>query len=530
MIDAATLHRRLRDARRPDAAPAQELALVDIREPGEFKDGHLLLASNLPLSRLEWLAPSVLPRLDVSVVVCAATADDPRLARAASALRRWGYTTVKTLDADFAQCEQAGFVVFTGFNVPSKAFGEWLERNRDTPHVRAGDLAGRLADASPPLVLDCRPADEHARGAVPGAVNLPGVELARRAAMLDPGGTRPIVVHCAGRTRGIVATQTLIDLGYPNPVQVLENGLMGWQLSGHELGATQAAPLAAPPAPPPDWLVARAVALAERCGARAWSEDAAGSTTGHTVYGFSVGTADEAARLAPEGFHAVPGGQLLQGLDDHVAVQGARLIIHAPDPVRAALTAAYLCQMGWNDVWWLNTAGGKAQPKVSRIAPQPRPASAAEPWLVARPNWWREAGTLILDLGNSRRYREQHLPGAQFAARALLPQVLQPGPRIQRILLCCDDGELSAAASDEVAELTGLDVFVLQGGVTAWADAGGPVASDPVWLTEAIDVATTPYDYRGDLAAQMQAYIDWELALEAQVERDGVLRFRECRA
>ena len=38
----------------------------------------------------------------------------------------------------------AGYEVFTGVNVPSKAFGELVEHRSDTPRIDAGDLQ-RLA-------------------------------------------------------------------------------------------------------------------------------------------------------------------------------------------------------------------------------------------------------------------------------------------------------------------------------------------------------------------------------------------------
>jgi hypothetical protein len=60
----------------------------------------------------------------------------------------------------------------------------------------------------------------------------------------------PIVVHCAGRTRGIVGTQILRDLGVPNPVLALKNGTQGWALVGLALerGSDRRVPLAPPEA------------------------------------------------------------------------------------------------------------------------------------------------------------------------------------------------------------------------------------------------------------------------------------------
>src|SRR5215510_5755885 len=47
-----------------------EIAIVDAREEGSFHDRHLLMASCLPLSRLELIAPGLLPRRAAPNVVC----------------------------------------------------------------------------------------------------------------------------------------------------------------------------------------------------------------------------------------------------------------------------------------------------------------------------------------------------------------------------------------------------------------------------------------------------------------------------
>ncbi len=60
-ITAAQLRDRLRSG--------GEIAIVDAREEGSFHERHLLMASCLPLSRLELLAPGLLPRRSAPIVV-----------------------------------------------------------------------------------------------------------------------------------------------------------------------------------------------------------------------------------------------------------------------------------------------------------------------------------------------------------------------------------------------------------------------------------------------------------------------------
>lgn len=73
-IDAATLAAWLRDG--------GELALIDVREAGQFGEGHLFFATTLPYSRLELDAGRLIPRAATRIVVH--DGGDDRLARLAA--------------------------------------------------------------------------------------------------------------------------------------------------------------------------------------------------------------------------------------------------------------------------------------------------------------------------------------------------------------------------------------------------------------------------------------------------------------
>ena len=61
---------------------------------------------------------------------------------------------------------------------------------------------------------------------------MPGAELVLRARELAPDPATRIIVNCAGRTRSIIGTQSLINAGIENPVSALRNGTIGWTLAG----------------------------------------------------------------------------------------------------------------------------------------------------------------------------------------------------------------------------------------------------------------------------------------------------------
>ena len=143
-----------------------------------------------------------------------------------------GATDVHVLEGGTQGWAAAGYVLFSGVNVPSKAFGEWVEHEYGTVSVDAAELNAWLADGRDMVVLDSRPMDEFHRMSIPTGINVPGGELAYRIADLVPDPATTIVVNCAGRTRSILGAESLRQAGVPNPVVALRNGTMGWELAG----------------------------------------------------------------------------------------------------------------------------------------------------------------------------------------------------------------------------------------------------------------------------------------------------------
>ena len=102
--------------------------------------------------------------------------------------------------------------------------------NRDAlePVARA-ELISRLRDGVV-TVLDVRPPDEFALGHLPGAINVPLVELERHLSTLDPG--QEIVAYCRGPycVLSYEAVATLRARGFK--VRRLEDGYPEWKAAG----------------------------------------------------------------------------------------------------------------------------------------------------------------------------------------------------------------------------------------------------------------------------------------------------------
>ena len=303
-----------------------EIALLDAREEVPFEARHVLMAACVPLSRLEMLVDACVPRRSTRVVWCD---DGEGLAQLAAArMASLGYTDVSVLDGGIAAWGAAGFRIYSGVHVPSKAFAEVVEHEAGTPWITAEQLKELIDGKADIALFDSRSYEEFHSNSIPTAISVPGAELVYRFADLVPSPETTVVVNCGGRTRSIIGAQSLINAGVPNKVVSLKNGTQAWHLSGFQVlkGAT-----ARPPAvSPAGEAAARAAAdrVAERFGiaridaatlAR-WQADSAA----RTLYVFDVRTPEEYRAGHIPGMKNVPGGQLVQETDRHAATWGAR--------------------------------------------------------------------------------------------------------------------------------------------------------------------------------------------------------------
>src|SRR6202011_2288839 len=143
-----------------------------------------------------------------------------------------GYTDVTVLGGGTKAWKAAGFVNFSGMNVPSKAFGEWVEHHYGTESVDPPELKQWIDSGRKMIVLDSRTQEEFTRMSIPTGIPMPGAELAYRIGDLAPDADTLVVVNCPGRTRSIMGAESLRRAGIPNKVVALRNGTMGWELAG----------------------------------------------------------------------------------------------------------------------------------------------------------------------------------------------------------------------------------------------------------------------------------------------------------
>ena len=226
------------------------------------------------------------------------------------------------------------------------------------------------------VVVDSRPFDEFQRVSIPSATNVPGAELVLRIHDIAPSPDTLVVVNCAGRTRSIIGAQSLINAGLPNKVVALRNGTMGYTLAGLTPDSGKTKRYTEPSERRPRLGEGRRRARRQEVrrhahrSRRRWTSFRADTT--RTLYVFDVRDPTEYAAGHLPGAVNAPGGQLVQATDQYAGTLGARIVLIDDREVRAVMTASWLKQMGWRDVFVLAASGNeKGRPPAPVLGPAP---------------------------------------------------------------------------------------------------------------------------------------------------------------
>jgi rhodanese-related sulfurtransferase len=500
------------------------LALIDVREPGEYNLAHIAGASSVPRRQLESRMGRLVPFRGVQVVVCDDTGR--RAALAARTLERMGYRRVAVLEGGVNRWASQNLPTEWGMNVPSKDFGEKVEVQHHVPTIDADELARRQRRGDDLLIVDTRTPEEYRRFCIPGGRSAPGAELALRIHdLLRERPNATVVVNCAGRTRSIIGARVLQRMKIPNVVS-LRNGTSGWVLAGLELerGADRV-DLPAPSREGRAAAEAYAASVAAEDGVRMVGLDELSKLMARgaeeTVYLVDVRTREEYLAGHIPGFWWFPGGQAVQRADDTVAVRNGIVVFCCDGTVRASVTASWYRQMGFANVFAV--AGGTAawaaagrslaagaddqlEPLVTEARARVRqvfPATLASLLAAPRP-------PMILYVDPSDRFAAGHVPGSRWVPRGWLELRMAEVARDLAIpvVVTDEDGGDAVLAAATLMEMGYVDVAALAGGTEAWRQDGRPVEPGLTGVLRTPDDVVPAGPDRG--YADMINYLRWE--------------------
>ena len=507
----------------------EEIAFIDVREEAKHAEGHPLFAANIPFSRIELEAYTKLPRLTVPIVLIDNEEGITKIT--AIKLQKMGFVDVAIFSGGIKNWKANGGELFIDVNVPSKAFGELVEHKCHTPSLSAQEVQKIInSDKENVVILDVRRFDEYKTMSIPTAISVPGAELVLHISDIAPNPNTKIIINCAGRTRGLLGTQALINAGLPNDIAALRNGTIGWTLAEQVLDTGQSRSFPKISDTAAELAKNRTLQVANKAGVKRASINDVNDWRGQisrTTYFFDVRTQEEYKNGHLPGFFWIEGGQLIQETEMYVPVRGARIVLSDDDGARANMTASWLAQMAW-DVYVLDniaidqfTETGLWNAKLPNFPDNQKID-------IADIQQWKkdESSFVILDFSRYKNYIQVHIPGAYFVLRSQLKNALMNIPKADRYILTDEYGIIVEYIAPELKKIIKKEVYVLNGGNQNWKTHGLEIEiGESLLASPPIDRYKRPCEETAISASKMQAYLDWEFGLVAQLEKDGTHHF-----
>ena len=340
----------------------EEVAFIDVREIGQHTNGHPFFSISIPYSLFEFNIKILVPNKQTRVILIDNNNGISDLVY--NIAHQMGYSNISIIEGGVEEWVSAGYKLFDGINVPSKSFGELIEKYFHTPSITAKELAQKQKNNENYIVIDGRPFLEYNKMSIPKSICCPNAELFFRVSSYIKDINTEIIINCAGRTRSIIGAQTLIDFGIKNKVKALENGTQGWFLSELSLEHNKNKYLEVLPNDLEIQQLQNKVLkltndlnidLINLKKAQQLIIDKKKST-----FIFDV-TTSKTISTKPGTIMNVPGGQLIQATDKYIGVWKATVIlVDDGDLIRAGTTSFWLKKMGY-EVYILKEGLLKAQ-------------------------------------------------------------------------------------------------------------------------------------------------------------------------
>ena len=103
-----------------------------------------------------------------------------------------------------------------------------LRENARYRSLSPDDIAALLDRDDEIFVIDVREREDHAKGAIPGSVNVPRGMLEHSIDQVTTDKDKKIVLYCGGGSRSALAAASLKKMGFKNVIS-LAGGYRGWK-------------------------------------------------------------------------------------------------------------------------------------------------------------------------------------------------------------------------------------------------------------------------------------------------------------
>jgi len=326
----------------------KNLSFLDIRERKQYVHGFAFGSVNCPLSKFKYLIKELAPDLNTTLILIGVKNTNQRN-KIQKILKKLKYHRSFIIKGDYKIWKKYKFPFWAGEYTSSKAFGEWIEITSKIKNLYAKELYKIHKKNHNYLQIDARPKKEFEKFSLPQSIQCSGGELPCYINNTENLG-KNYIVHCAGRTRSIIAYQTLRDFNFKNKKYVLNGGTQNWVLNGFDRKFKNQSKIKSTKINYKDDLkLANSIAKKFKIPSTQIMNKQTNS------YNFQINSEIKNFKKIP-GWKQVNATTLIQSTDKFISSTNTKVLIFSNIPSSAIFTVIWLRRMGYQAIWQKSNA------------------------------------------------------------------------------------------------------------------------------------------------------------------------------
>ena len=321
----------------------KNISFLDIRERKEYVHGFAFGSVNCPFSKFKYLITELVPDVNTTLILIGVTNINQKT-QIQRILKKLKYYRSFVVKGDYKIWKKYKFPLWAGEYTFSKAFGEWIEITSNIKNLYAKELYKIHKKKHNYLQIDARPKKEFEKFSLPQSVQCSGGELP--CFINNKENLRKnYIVHCAGRTRSIVAYQTLKDFNFKNKKYVLNGGTQNWVLNGFDRKFKNQSKITSTKINyKNDFKLANSIAKKFKIP----STQIMNKQT--NCYNFQINSEIKNFKKI-SGWKQVNATTLIQSTDKFISSTNTKILIFSNIPSSAVFTVIWLRRMGYQAIW-----------------------------------------------------------------------------------------------------------------------------------------------------------------------------------
>ena len=209
----------------------KNIAFIDVRKREKYVQGFAFGSINCEIAKFNKNIIDLVPN-NKTIILLIGIKNVTNKKKIFKILNKFNFKSYFTIEGDYETWVKNKLPFWKGEYTFSKAFGEWVEKSSNIKNIFPNELK-KIHKTNNFFQIDTRPKIEFEKFSLPFSHHCSGGELP---IFLNNNLNinKTYIVHCAGRTRSIIAYQTLKDFNFKNKKYVLNGGTQNWVLSGNK--------------------------------------------------------------------------------------------------------------------------------------------------------------------------------------------------------------------------------------------------------------------------------------------------------